>query len=91
MYQIVASKQFGKDYKKCIKRHYSIELLDTIVLAISKNKELQPKHKIHKLAGEYKNCWECHVQPDWLLIWQVDEKTKTIHLIRTGTHSDLFR
>jgi len=90
MYQVIASNQFGRDYKKCLKKHLSVELLDTIILAISENKTLAAKYKIHKLAGEYKNCWECHIQPDWLLIWKVDEKNQTIQLVRTGTHSDLF-
>jgi mRNA interferase YafQ len=90
MYQIIASKQFGKDYKKSIKKHLSLELLDVIILSISENKPLPVRCKVHKLEGEYKNSWECHIQPDWLLIWKKDEKYKTIQLIRTGTQSELF-
>ncbi len=90
MYSILASKQFGKDYKKCIKKHLSIELLDNVVLSISENIPLAKKFKVHKLEGEYKNCWECHLQPDWLLIWKKDDEEKSIQLIRTGSHSDLF-
>ncbi|MCD6011243.1 MAG: type toxin-antitoxin system mRNA interferase toxin, RelE/StbE family [Flavipsychrobacter sp.] len=90
MYQVIASNQFGKDYRKCLKRNLDIALLDEVIIAISDNKTLPPKFKLHKLAGAYKNCWECHIRPDWLLIWKVDEKEKIIQLVRTGTHSDLF-
>ena len=91
MYQVIASNQFGKDYKKCTKRNLPIELLDEIVLTISENKRLPANYRLHKLAGQYRNCWECHILPDWLLIWQVDERNKIIQLVRTGTHSDLFK
>jgi mRNA interferase YafQ len=91
MYQVIASSQFGKDYKKCSKKHLPLELLEEIIIAISENKVLSAKYKLHKLAGSYRNCWECHIQPDWLLIWQIDEKEKVINLVRTGTHSDLFK
>ena len=51
---------------------------------------LPAKYKSHKLTGDYKGFWECHIQPDWLLIWLQDDTEKTITLARTGTHSDLF-
>jgi len=44
----------------------------------------------HKLSGNYKDSWECHIKPDWLLIWNINEKESEIWLVRTGTHSDLF-
>ena len=91
MYQVINTSQFEKDYKKCKKKNLQIELLNEIIIAIAGNKILAPKYKLHKLIGEYKNCWECHIQPDWLLIWQVDERNKVIQLVRTGTHSDLFK
>lgn len=91
MYEVIASNQFGKDYKKCTKRHLPIDVLDELIIAIAASKILPAKYKLHKLSGIYKNCWECHIQPDWLLIWQVDEEEKLIQLIRTGSHSDLFK
>jgi len=90
MYIVVASTQFGKDYKKCIKRKLDISLLDNIVISISGKTILPSKNKPHKLTGNYKGSWECHIAPDWLLIWQIDEKNNILYLIRTGTHSDLF-
>ena len=73
MYQVVATNQFGKDYKKCLKRNFPIQLLDSVILSIAENKVLPAKNKKHKLEGKFKNCWECHIQPDWLLIWQQEE------------------
>ncbi len=90
MYTAIASSQFGKDYKKCIKRKLDITLLDSIIISISSKTPLPLKNKPHKLSGNYKESWECHITPDWLLIWKIDEKNKILSLIRTGTHADLF-
>jgi mRNA interferase YafQ len=57
---------------------------------IARNEVLPSKYKPHKLVGDYRDCWECHLNPDWLLIWQTDDKKNVLLLIRTGTHSDLF-
>ena len=57
---------------------------------IANKSPLPAKYKAHKLSGDYKDCWECHINPDWLLIWQIDEVNNVLILIRTGTHSDLF-
>ena len=91
MFEVVASKRFGRDYKKCMKKHLPIELLDNLIITLAENKPLPAKYKAHKLEGEFFNCWECHLQPDWLLIWQKNETEETIYLVRTGTHSDLFK
>jgi len=52
--------------------------------------KLPPKYKPHILSGNYSGHWECHIKPDWLLIWLQDDNSKTITFVRTGTHSDLF-
>lgn len=67
-----------------------MELLNSIFLLLEEKGTLPVKFKPHKLTGNYKGFWECHVQPDWLLIWLQDDTSKTIMLTRTGTHSDLF-
>ena len=90
MYSIISTNQFRKDIKLCKKRNYKIELMNSIVLSLEATGSLASRYKSHKLAGNYKDYWECHIQPDWLLIWTQNENLKTIHLIRTGTHSDLF-
>ena len=91
MLNVITSGQFGKDYRKCMKKHLDIGLLDKVITDISEKKVLPAKFKVHKLSGEYKNCWECHLLPDWLLIWQINEDKEELYLIRTGSHSDLFK
>lgn len=65
-------------------------LLNAIILQLEKSGKVLPKNKPHMLIGNYKGFKECHIQPDWLLIWFENDVTKTIDLTRCGTHSDLF-
>lgn len=90
MYSLNTTKQFEKDYKLCKKRGYKMELLNSIFLLLEEKGTLPVKFKPHKLTGNYEGFLECHVQPDWLLIWFQNDITTTITLTRTGTHSDLF-
>jgi mRNA interferase YafQ len=90
MYSIETSNKFEKEFKKCIKRNYDISLLENIVFLLEESGELPIKHKPHKLIKNYAGYWECHIKPDWLLIYKIDETNKIITLARTGTHSDLF-
>ena len=90
MYRIRPSTKFQKDLKKAQKRGYDISLL-TIVLNILANGETLPaKYKDHYLSGNYKECRECHITPDWLLIYEILDDELILYLTRTGTHSDLF-
>lgn len=93
MYQIVTSNKFLKDLKLLKKRNikdfqYLQEFLKN--LALSGHKGIDVKHNPHKLKGNYKGFWECHVKPDLLLIWDENSEILLLELIRTGTHSDLF-
>ena len=63
--------------------------MDRIINRLLAGERLAPRHLAHRLAGNMSPYWECHIEPDWLLIW--DDDGSTITLIRTGTHSDLFR
>lgn len=90
MYQIEQTNQFKKDIKLAKKRGLEMKLLDEVVTSLVENGTLLPKHKPHRLTGNYKGFWECHIQPDWLLIWEQNEIIRLITLTRTGTHSDLF-
>jgi mRNA interferase YafQ len=90
MYEIIATTQFKKYYKQCIKRNYDISILDNLIISLSATGSVPSKHKPHILSGDHKGYWECHIKPDWLLVWLKNDKLKTIHLIATGTHSDLF-
>lgn len=88
MLQIITTKQFEKDLKVCQKRRKDLNKLWAIVDTLAQEKDLDPKHKPHLLSGNWANFWECHIEYDWLLIYQLTETT--LKLVRTGTHSDLF-
>ncbi|HET7361687.1 MAG TPA: type II toxin-antitoxin system YafQ family toxin [Salinimicrobium sp.] len=89
-YHIARENSFKKDIKRCKKRNYNFDLLKGVVSQLTKNGKLSLKNVPHKLSGRYKGHWECHIKPDWLLIWWQNEENKTITLVRTGTHSHLF-
>ena len=91
MYEIIATNQFSKNYKRGIKRAYNIILLDELIILLSETGTVPSKHKPHLLSGNLNGHLECHINPDWLLVWIKDDVEKTISLIGTGTHSDLFR
>lgn len=91
MYSIFYSNSFKKDTKGCKKRNCDFGLLRTALTELVENGKLQAKYRPHKLSGDYKGFWECHIKPDWLLIWNQDDTQKVIKLDRTGTHSDLFK
>ena len=88
-YQIEHTSIFRKDLKKAKKRGLDISLLDEVVTAIQYGEELAEKNKDHALTGNWIGHRECHIQPDWLLIYRIIENTLILSLVRTGTHSDL--
>ena len=90
MYNIEYTGRFKKDYKLAVKRGRKETLIQYVISLIANGTQLSATYKPHKLTGEYKDCWECHIQPDWLLIWRINVNSNTLILIRTGTHSDLF-
>lgn len=90
MLSIVSSNRFKKDLKIAIRRGYNIKLLDDVVSKIAAQEKLDEKYKDHALSGEYNNFRECHITPDWLLVYQIIENELILFLSRTGTHSDLF-
>ena len=73
-----------------IKRGYDISLLEEIVNKLANGEELPERNRDHALTGNYKGCRECHIKPDWLLIYQIIDEELILFLTRTGTHSDLF-
>lgn len=89
MLTAVYQNHFKKDLKLAKKRRKNINLLKTIITKIVKEEHLLPKNREHKLTGKYKDLWECHIEPDWLLIYKVTN-TEAI-FVRTGSHSDLFK
>ena len=90
MLDIVLSNHFKRDLKLMAKRGLDLNLLDNIVEKLANEEPLDPKNKDHELKGNYKGFRECHILPDWLLIYRVDDTELLLFLSRTGSHSDLF-
>ena len=90
MLEIVMSNQFRRDLKLAAKRGYDLELLDSVVTMLANRETLSEKFKDHNLTGKYAGFRECHIEPDWLLVYRVEEQELLLFLTRTGTHSDLF-
>ena len=88
--EIVPSNQFRKDLKLARKRGLKIERLKEVVNILAEQKKLEDKYRDHGLSGEYKGFRECHIEPDWLLVYRIDEDVLELFLFRTGSHSDLF-
>lgn len=89
-YKIEVSKQYLKDLKLARKRQLNEKLLNDIITMLAAGEPLPAKNHDHVLVGNYKGYRECHITPDWLLIYSRNETVKIISLVRTGTHSDLF-
>jgi mRNA interferase YafQ len=81
---------FRKDYKLAMKRGLKIELLDAVIEMLASGCALPPENRDHELTGNWTGHRECHIQPDWLLIYRVENDILVLTLSRTGSHSDLF-
>ncbi len=90
MLQIVISNKFKKDLKLAQKRGCDMQLLNDVVTKLANEEPLPEKNKGHSLSGNYAGYRECHVQPDWLLVYKAFKEELVLLLYRTGTHSDLF-
>ncbi len=89
-YAIRPTTKFQKDLKRAQKRGYDIGLLTEVIRKLAAGEPLPAKSKDHPLSGDYAGCRECHITPDWLLIYETTDKELVLYLLRTGTHSDLF-
>jgi mRNA interferase YafQ len=89
MKELFQSNQFLKDIKRMKKRGKDIKKLQTVVNKLANNETLHPKYRDHSLMGEWKPCRDCHIEPDWLLVYHSD--SNILRLERTGSHSDLFK
>lgn len=87
-YEIQRTSQFKKDYKLAVKRGFKISLLKDIVSLLADGKQLPEKNKDHALTGNWKGYRECHIEPDWILIYRIYEDKLLLSLTGTGTHSD---
>ena len=90
MWEIEYTNRFKRSFKRCVKRGLDVEVFATVVEILRQTGTLPPEYKPHKLSGKYAGYWECHLQPDWLLVWLPHEQELVLTFIDTGTHSDLF-
>lgn len=90
MLTIKYHNSFKKDYKRIYKRGCDIKLLEEVIAMLAKGESLPAKYKDHQLMGNYNQCRECHILPNWLLIYEINDDELILYLTRTGTHSDLF-
>ncbi len=89
-YEVKFTSAMKKDMKKVVKRHYDLNLFAEIVDKLANDVPLDEKYHDHALEGNWANHRECHIKPDWLLIYQIKDDILILELSRTGTHSDLF-
>ncbi len=89
-YDVVTTKRFDKALKRCVKRGLEMSKLTTAIGILAREGSLPAIYRPHKLSGKYKGKWECHIESDWLLVWDQNDTELTLLFIDTGTHSDLF-
>ncbi len=90
-YVVKLTSQFKKDFKRVIKRGRNIKNLEDVIEIIAVGETLPEKYRDHSLSGRWSGHRECHVEPDWLLIYRIENDVLVLTLSRTGTHSDLFK
>jgi mRNA interferase YafQ len=91
MWQLIYTKRFEKSVARCIKRGYDMNLLKEVANILVTGSPLPEKYRPHKLSGDFSKHWECHIKPDWLLIYRYNEEAAQLIIEDTGTHSDLFK
>ena len=89
-YHVLPTKKFQKDLKRVQRRGYDLSLLTEILKKLANGESLPEKNRDHLLTGNFSGCRECHITPDWLLVYEIYEEELLLYLTRTGTHSDLF-
>jgi len=87
--RLIYSSQFKKDFKRIQSQGKNISQLEIIIETLLKKQQLEPKYRDHKLVGKWKNYRDCHIEPDWLLIYRLTEEA--LFLERTGSHAELFK
>lgn len=89
-YTIKNTTQFKKDYKLAKRRNLNLDLLKDVVTKLANGEALEEKYRDHALSGDWIGHRECHILPDWLLVYRIEDDVLILTLTRTGTHSDLF-
>lgn len=91
MFALEYSGQFKKDLKRMVKRGLDITSIRDVISILENEGQVPAEYKPHILKGDWNGIWECHIQPDWLLLYDISDSIKLIRLVRTGSHSDLFK
>lgn len=86
----IFTNKFKRELKKCKSRGLDTDDIAKIMEKLIKNEPLEPRNKNHPLNGEFIGCFDCHIHPDWILVYMFDDKENTVTFLRTGTHADLF-
>lgn len=89
-YDILWTTQFKRDYKTAMKRNLPIARLDNVIRLLAAGEKLPPEYRDHALANNWRGFRECHIQPDWLLIYKQDNGQLILTLARTGSHTELL-
>lgn len=89
-YEVKPTKRFQKDLNRIKRRGYDMKLITEVIKTLAKGERLAAKYRDHELTGNFVGCRECHISPDWLLVYEIDKGKLILYLTRTGTHSDLF-
>ena len=89
-YELILTGKFKKSLKLAKKRGLDLKLLDKVITMLQNDIPLEEKYRDHELKGKYQGFRECHIQPDWLLVYKIERDALILKLIRTGSHSDLF-
>lgn len=90
MYQVEYTNRFKKDLKRCVKRGLDLRKALHAIKLLECDGELPLSYRPHKLSGNKKGQWECHIEPDWLMVWEQNNEHMTLLFLQTGTHSDIF-
>ena len=90
MYAAVTTNKFDRDLRRISRRNKNLSKIKSIMTLLLAGEKLPPRNRDHTLIGNYAGRRECHIEPDWLLIYKIDEDSKEIIFERTGSHSDLF-
>ena len=90
MLDVSWSNAYKRDYKRAKKRGFPMEKLDAVIDTLRRERTLSAKYRPHPLSGKYHDVMECHIENDWLLVYQIREDVLCLYLMRTGTHADLF-
>lgn len=91
MFAVVPTSRFKRDLKRVYRQNKNIDKLEVLINLITTRSPLPSKNKDHGLIGNHTGYRECHIEPDWLLIYRIDENKQTVILVRTGSHAELFR